>query len=173
MKMPELETKRTLLRPLTIEDAAALNVVNRNPQVMRYIGPVEDSVEKTRQYLRQGPLADYQKFGFGRHACIDKHSGQLIGFSGLKYLPELDDVDIGYRFLPEYWGKGLATETSQACMDYARKQLQLKRIIGLALPDNNASIHVLKKLDLTYETTLDFRGELCVLYASHAKSAEG
>ena len=95
MKMPIIETTQTLLRPLTLDDAEALNAVNSRPEVMRFIGPVEESVEKTRQYLLKGPLADYEKHGFGRHACIDKASGKLIGFSGLKYLPSLDEVDIG------------------------------------------------------------------------------
>lgn len=166
--MPVIETSRTILRPLRLEDAKALNQVNRIPDVMRYIGPVEDDVEKTRDYLRNGPLADYEKYGFGRHACIDKQSGKLIGFCGLKYLPDLDDVDIGYRLLPSFWGKGLATETSKELMEYAKSTLGLNRVIGLAMPNNNSSIKVLKKLDMLYEKIILFMGDECVQYAWQA-----
>ena len=163
--MPTFETDRILMRPLTIDDAEGLNNVNRTPDVMKYIGPVEDSVERTRQYLLKGPLADYEKHGFGRHACIDKNTGQLIGFCGLKYVADFDDVDIGYRFLPEYWGKGLATETSELLMDYGKQQLGLKRIVGTALPGNKGSIRVLEKLGLTYEKDVHYLGDTCVFYA--------
>ncbi len=167
--MKIIETERCILRPLTLDDAEALNRVNRIPEVVKYIGPVEDAVAKTADYLRNGPLADYQKFGFGRHACIDKSNNQLIGFCGLKYLPSLDDVDIGYRLLPEYWGKGLATETSLAIMDYAKKTLGLERVIGLAMPENKASINVFPKLGMQYERNLEFMGEDCVLWAWQQK----
>ena len=165
MPMPTFETDRVLMRPFTLDDAAGLNRVNSTPEVMKYIGPVEDDVEKTRQYLLKGPLADYQKHGFGRHACIDKHTRELIGFCGLKYVSDFEDVDIGYRFLPQYWGKGLATETSEVLMDYAKRDLDLTRIIGMALPDNTGSRRVLEKLGLTYEKDVEYLGDVCALYA--------
>ena len=153
--MKTIETQRTVLRPITLDDVEAFNLVNRLPEVMRYIGPVETDVEQTRAYLIQGPLADYDKYGYGRHACIDKASGRLIGFSGLKYLDDIDDVDIGYRFLPEFWGMGLATETSLVLMDFAKQELGLKRVIGLAMPENHASINVFPKLGMQYEKTIN------------------
>lgn len=165
MSMPIFETPTVVLRPFTLDDAEGLNRVNSEPQVMRYIGPVENNVEKTRQYLLKGPLADYQKHGFGRHACIDKSTGQLIGFCGLKFVEEFRDVDIGYRFLPQYWGKGLATETSELLMKYAKENLKLKRVIGMALPGNQGSIRVLEKLGLTYEKDVEYLGDICAFYA--------
>lgn len=167
--MKTLETPRLLLRALTIDDAAALNRVNSHPEVMRYIGETEKNIEMTRRYLQQGPLADYEKFGYGRYACIDKANDRLIGFCGLKYLPSLDETDVGYRFLPEYWGKGLATETSKVVMKHAADTMHLTRIIGLALPQNTGSINVLRKLRMTYERNLEFMGDECVLYAWEAK----
>ncbi|MDF2176861.1 GNAT family N-acetyltransferase [Aliiglaciecola sp. CAU 1673] len=163
--MKVIETNRLLLRPFTLEDAAALNRVNRNPDVMRYIGKVEEDAAATAAYLQKGPLADYQKHGFGRHACIHKASGELIGFCGLKYLPELDEVDVGYRLLPEYWGQGLAAEGGEAVMAFGKQELGLKRIIGIAMPDNAGSIHLLKKLGLVYEGRIDYLGVDCVKYA--------
>lgn len=163
--MKTIETERCILRPFTIDDALALNAVNRHPEVMRYAGPVEGDVKNTERYLLNGPLKDYQTFGFGRHACIHKESGKLIGFSGLKYMQELKDVDIGYRFLPEFWGKGLATETSLALMAFAKQELKLTRVVGLALPDNEASIRVFPKLGMKFERTVMLEHENCVLWA--------
>ncbi|MCC2616503.1 GNAT family N-acetyltransferase [Aestuariibacter halophilus] len=168
LNMPVLETPRLILRPFTEDDAPALHEVNRLPEVMRFIAPVEQSVDDTLAYLKQGPLADYAKYGYGRHALIDKASGTLIGFCGLKYLPDLDDVDIGYRMLPEYWGQGLATEASEVLMDYARNTLGLTRVIALALPDNHGSIAVMKKLGLVYEGTVEYLNDICALYAWNA-----
>ena len=161
--MPEFETATVLLRPLTLDDAEALHAVNSNPQVMKYINEPEATVEQTRQYLQNGPLKDYEKYGFGRHACIDKANGKLIGFSGIKYLPEFELVDVGYRFLPEYWGKGLATETSKLTMRYGLDECGLDNLIGLAQPGNHASIRVLEKLGMAHHQRVNFRDDDCVL----------
>lgn len=162
--MKRLTTDRLLLRPLTLEDAGALNRLNADPQVMRYIGPLQDSVEKTRRYLMDGPMADYHKYGFGRHAMLHRASGEFIGFCGLKYLPELDEVDVGYRLLPAYWGQGLVTEAARETMRFGREDLGLKRIIGLAMPDNQASIRVLEKLGMQYEKQVTHLDTECVCY---------
>lgn len=168
-KMPIIETPRCVLRPFTLADAEALNAVNSLTEVMRYTAPVEDSIEKTQQYLVEGPLADYEKFGYGRHACIHKETDKLIGFCGLKYLPDFDETDIGYRLLPDYWGKGLATETSLEVMAYAKSNLGLKRIVGWAMPDNQASINVFPKLGMHYEKNIMVMGTECVQYVWEEK----
>jgi RimJ/RimL family protein N-acetyltransferase len=101
-------------------------------------------------------------------AVIEKASGRLVGFSGLKYVAELRDVDIGYRFLPDCWGKGYATESARPLMEQGWKQLGLKRIVGTVHPGNPASGRVLEKLGLSYERTLepDEAGDRFLLYAA-------
>ena len=89
------------------------------------------SVEHARESLRDRPIADYRKHGFGRLACIDLASGRLIGFAGLKYLEDLGEVDLGYRLLPDFWGRGLATEAAQAVLDHGfvgRKGVKARRM---------------------------------------------
>ena len=80
-------------------------------------------------------------------------------FLWLKYLPELDAVDIGFRFFPEYWGQGLATEAGSACMTFGFETLHLDRIIGLVLPENKASVRVLEKIGLHRTGTISYDGE--------------
>ena len=111
------------------------------------------------------PIADYRKHGFGRGACILKSTGQQIGFAGLKYLEELDEVDVAYRLLPAFWGQGLATEAALASVRYGFAKLGLKRIIGLAMPENVASIRVLEKAGLHYVEEVSFWGHRFLKYA--------
>ena len=72
----------------------------------------------------------------------------MVGFCGLKYLTDLKEVDVGYRFLPEYWGRGLATEACAASLEFGFNTLGLDQIIGLVLPGNAASSRVLEKVGM-------------------------
>src|SRR5437868_12292926 len=125
-----LETERLVLREFDEDDAAAFYVLGSDPAITRYTGDGGlTSVEQALEVLRAHPLADYQKHGFGRWACVHKASGGVIGFAGLKYLEELEEVDIGYRFLPAYWGLGLATEAARAVLNHGFTRLGLGRIV--------------------------------------------
>jgi ribosomal-protein-alanine N-acetyltransferase len=155
-----MHTKHLLIRPFTVEDAEEYFPLVSHPDVLRYTGESPaTSLDDVRQILLTRPISDYSKYGFGRMACIDKDSGRLIGFSGLKYLPDLNEVDIGYRFLPDFWGKGYATESAKAIIDQVAPTHKLKRIIGLAYPENSASIHVLIKLGLNFEKKIKLEGD--------------
>ena len=114
------------------------------------------NVEQARQILIDHPIADYRKHGFGRGACILKSTGEQIGFAGLKYLEELGEVDVAYRLLPAHWGQGLATEVALGSVRYGFADLGLKRIIGLVMPENIASVRVLEKAGLRYTETITF-----------------
>lgn len=138
------ETTRLTHRATTIEDAEAFFALNSHPDVMRLTGEERlTSVEAARTAIADYP--DFETVGYGRWACILKETGDLIGFCGLKYLPEHDAVDVGYRFLPDYWGRGLATEACRASVQFGFDILKLERIIGMVLPENEASIRVLTK----------------------------
>jgi RimJ/RimL family protein N-acetyltransferase len=141
------------------EDAEAFFKLNINPKVLRFV-PDKPllNVEQARQILLDHPIADYRKHGFGRGACILKSTGEQIGFAGLKYLEELGEVDIAYRLLPSHWASGLATEAARASVRFGFAELGLKRIIGLAMPENIASVRVLEKTGLRYVETVTFWG---------------
>ena len=150
-----METARLWLRRFTLDDAAEYQPLVSDPAVIRYTGePPLQTVEAVQQVLLSRPLRDYAVHGFGRMACIEKSSGRLVGFCGLKYLEDLKEVDIGYRFLPETWGKGYATESALAVMAECRRQGAIQRVIGLVEPENTASVKVLKKLGLGFEKTI-------------------
>ena len=74
----------------------------------------------------------------------------MIGFCGIKYLPELGWPDIGYRMLPAYWGKGLGMEAAKAMLDYARTHLNQNKIYGDAVVENIASNKIIQKLGFQF-----------------------
>lgn len=158
-----IETSRLLLRRFTLDDAPAYHPLVSLPEVIRYTGEqAQQSLDEVRQVLLTRPLRDYTVHGFGRMACIERETGRLVGFCGLKYLEDLQEVDIGYRFLPETWGKGYATESCEAVLAQADKAT-LKKVIGLVEPENKASVRVLTKIGLLFERKIelpDHSGEL-------------
>ena len=152
-----LETDRLLLREYVEDDAEAFFQLNSDPEVLRFV-PDKGllNVEQARQLLIDHPIADYRKHGFGRGVCILKSTGENIGFAGSKYLDELGEVDVAYRLVRTHWGRGLATEAAIASVRFGFDNLGLKRIIGLVIPENIASMRVLEKTGLRYAETITF-----------------
>jgi [ribosomal protein S5]-alanine N-acetyltransferase len=163
-----LETPRLLLREFDEGDVASFYRLGSDPEVIRYTLDPQGglkSLEHALEILRTRPIADYQKHGFGRWACVHQETGDVIGFAGLKYLDELQEVDIGYRFLPAYWGQGLATEAGRAIMGYASAHLARRQIIGLVALGHVASMRVLEKLGFTFAGIADYDGDRLARYA--------
>lgn len=142
-----IETERLRLRPFREDDAEAYRPLVTDPAIVRYAGgPGPDTLEGVREIIRNAPLADYARYGYGRFAVEWKASAQLIGFSGLKFLPEFNETELGYRLLTDFWGKGIATEAGRASLDFARETLRLPQVISVIHPDNHASKRVVDKL---------------------------
>ncbi len=158
------ETERLLHRAFTVADAEAFLALNGDPEVMRLTGePPLRSLEEARAAILGYP--DFDERGYGRWACVLKETGRIVGFCGLKYLSELDAVDLGYRFLPDHWGRGLATEAGRASLGFGFEVLGLDRIIALVLPENLASIRVLEKLGMRPEGEIRYDGLAALRYA--------
>jgi len=154
-----IDTGRLILRWFTPDDLPAFYQLCSRPEIIRYAQSTPlASIEEAREFMQAAPLRDYATHGYGRFACVWKESGEVIGFSGVKYVPEIADNELGYRFLPEFWGRGLATEAGQASIDFARTALGLRRLVALVHPDNAASASVLVKLGCAIERQLRFSG---------------
>jgi ribosomal-protein-alanine N-acetyltransferase len=163
--MKTIETERLLLREYIEDDAEAFFELNQDPDVLRHVpDKALPDIAAARQILIDYPIADYHKYGFGRFACILKKTGENIGFSGLKYLPEFGEVELGFRLMRAYWGQGLATETAIASIRFGFSDLRLKQIISLVMPDNAASIRVLEKAGLRYVETIPCWGTQALKY---------
>ena len=147
---PIIETERLLLREITPDDKEALFRLHSNPEVQKYTGePVVKSLEEIEKAI-EGRIKHYKEYGFGRWATFLKKELQFVGWAGLLYLPEFDEIDLGYRFLPEYWGSGIATEASHAILKYGFDTLNLKRIVAIAMKEHKASIRVMEKIGMEF-----------------------
>ncbi len=154
-----IETPRLILREVRVEDTASMYRLDSNPLVHRYLGnnPIT-CMGKAREYVDYIRM-QYEKYGIGRWATIEKSSGDFIGWSGLKmnFESELNGhtnfYDIGYRLIPWYWGKGYATEASFAAHDYFFEKYPKEKLCGLAELDNLASCRILEKIGLKRKST--------------------
>jgi len=155
-----IETKRTILREFREDDYQAVFEFGSNKEVNKYTGDIIlESPQHAKEIIKNVWLSDYQKYAYGRWAVYYKPDNKIIGFAGLKYLPEVKETDIGFRFLPEYWGKGIATEVSIEIIKYGFEKLKLTKIIGIAMPENIASCKVLEKIGLKFEKTDSYDGD--------------
>ena len=152
-------TTRLILRHFEDSDVDAMGAVFSDVDVMRFGDGVQTKVW-VREWLRCS-LENYQKWGFGPWAVVEKSSRDVIGYCGLFFFADVGgqaDVEIGYRLAQKYWGHGYATEAVIAVRDYASSTLCLPRLIAMIDPDNVASIHVAEKAGLNYEKDVMFDG---------------
>ena len=146
-----LETERLTLRQFTADDAPFILELVNEPSFIQNIGDrgvrtLSDAVK----YIETGPVSSYARNGFGLYVVTLKESGESIGMCGLIKRDALDDVDIGYAYLPRFWSKGYAVEAARAVKEQARG-LGLKRLVAIVDPANTGSIRVLEKLGLAFE----------------------
>jgi RimJ/RimL family protein N-acetyltransferase len=156
-------TDRLMLRPFQKEDAVGFFQMNNDPLVLQYTGDVPFADVPAAEAFISG-YQHYETYGYGRWTVVDRTTGEYLGFCGLKYHPEMGDVDLGFRFIREYWGKGYATEAASACLEYAFNALEIPCVIGRAQAGNLASIRVLEKIGMQFVKTFDFEGIPGVLY---------
>jgi RimJ/RimL family protein N-acetyltransferase len=150
--MKVIETDRLILRRLSIDDAGVILDLLNQSSFLHFIGDKGvRTLDDARNYILKGPVASYERFGFGLYLTVLKESGVPIGICGLVKRESLEDVDIGFAFLPQFWSKGYAFESASAVMAYGKNALGLARIVGVTSPDNYGSICVLEKLGLKFE----------------------
>jgi RimJ/RimL family protein N-acetyltransferase len=166
-----LETDRLILRHLTAEDAEFMLKLMNEPSYLRFIGDKGiENVADARQYILDGPVESYARYGYGLNLTERKIDGTPIGICGLVNRSALDGVDIGFAFLFDYWSNGYAHEAAKATLEYAKKVVGLDRILAITAPDNRNSIKLLEKMGFKFERMLNvFADEPDVnLYAREA-----
>ncbi len=149
--MMVLETGRLTLHRLAPDDAAFILKLLNDPAFLKFIGDKGvRGLDDARNYILTGPMNSYERFGFGLYLTRLKDSGVPIGICGLLQRESLQDPDVGFAFLPEFSGKGYATESASVVMQHGRTQFGLERIVAVTAPDNLASINVLEKLGMRF-----------------------
>jgi [ribosomal protein S5]-alanine N-acetyltransferase len=147
MPLP-LITPRLTIRPLTPADGADMFAVFAAPAVMRYWNSAPPaSVAEAGEWAAY--LADMQRrLGYAQWRVSERGSGRLVGIAGLQPLDGGPDVELTYALEPSSWGAGYATEAGAAALDYGFDQAGLERVVGIAQPENIASVRVLEKLGM-------------------------
>src|SRR4051794_23895785 len=150
--MTVLRTARLTLDRITADDAEFICALLTEPSFLRYIGDRGvRTVDDARRYIDNGPVASYAANGFGLYLVRLTESGTPMGMCGLLKRETLEDVDVGFAFLPAFWGNGYARESARAVMQHARDDFGLTRLAAIVSPDNTASIAVLEALGLEFE----------------------
>lgn len=158
--MKVLETERLLLRRMSSDDAEFMLGLLNEPSWLRFIGDRGvRTLDDARAYILKGPVAMYDRHGFGLYVTELKAEGVPIGICGLVKRDFLDDVDVGFALLPRFWGQGYAYEAAAAVMEYGKSALGLKRIVAITAQDNHSSIKLLEKLGLRFERLIPSPGE--------------
>jgi [ribosomal protein S5]-alanine N-acetyltransferase len=168
MTLGSFSTSRLVAERLTPAHLADVRRMDQNEGFMAHLGGVRDEAA-TLAYIERN-LAHWAIHGFGLWMLRDPAQRAPIGRAVLRHLEVdgVDEVEVGYGFYPEYWGRGLATEVACACVRIGRAQLGLQSVVAVTLPAHRASQRVMLKAGLAYEREIIHEGLPHVLFRTRA-----
>lgn len=159
------ETERLIIKHFQLSDAEFIvKQLNEESFIKSIADKQVRTIEDAKNYLKSGPIASYQRLGYGLNIVLLKQNSAPIGMCGLIKRDELMHPDIGYAFLPEYWGEGYAIEASKGVLNNAINSLHLKAILGITHPDNKSSNKLLTRLGFSQTGFLELYGSDNNLY---------
>lgn len=161
----ELVTDRLIMRPLTSAHLADLVDLYRDPEVTRFLAPLDEEAHRRR--LEESEVSWITR-GHGRAAVYERSSGAFVGRTGLQHWPEFDEVEIGWAFRREVWGRGYATEASGAWVEWGLLHLDVPYITANVHPENTASLAVARRLGMEVLRQDTFHGMPAIVYARFA-----
>lgn len=144
------ESANLTFRTLERTDAPRLFDMHSRPEIMKYLGmPMWSKLEESVDYILSNRRS-YSQHGFGRWVVERKSDHAWLGLAGLIEDPYDHFIDLGYRFYPEYWGKGIATESVEAVLNYGFAALDIKEVEARVAPENVSSVRVLEKIGMQF-----------------------
>jgi RimJ/RimL family protein N-acetyltransferase len=164
MNIPTLTTARLVLRGFAESDVDPLYQILSDADALRYFPDPRPPSRERVQKIISNQLQHWERYGYGWWAIEQRSRNGLIGWSGLQFLPETVEVEVGYLLGQPFWGQGLATEAAQACVQYGFEQLGLQTIVGIVHPENVASQRVIEKLGLSFVDRTRYFGMDCYHY---------
>ena len=172
-EIARLRSERLFAEPLGVAHLEDLRRMHQDPRVMATLGGVRDDAQ-TRQIVDES-IAHWDRHGFGLWALREKPGGSFAGRGGLRHVVVGGhrEIELAYAFMPEHWGRGLATEIARRMLDLARDTLRIEEVVAFTLPENRASQRVLSKVGMHYERDVVHAGLPHVLYrAALARDAK-
>lgn len=161
------ETDRLFIRPVNSEDLEFIVRLFNTPKWHHYIGNRNvHSPEEAQRYIDEKMTPQLETLGYGNYTVLKKDDGQKIGTCGLYNREGLEDIDLGFAFLPQYEKQGFAYESSKRLLDAAFDEFAMDTVLAITTQDNFSSQRLLKKLGLHTDglTTLPGSDEEIVLY---------
>jgi len=155
------ETERLVLRKFTVNDAQAMEAVFCDPEVMYSSDDGVESPEWVCNWINELIEKHYPSWGCGKWAIIEKETNEVVGYCGLSKHPDRcgpNEAELGYRLIKKKWGNGIASEAVGSVCEYGLKTLRLSRIIATVEPGNLASVRVLQKVGMRYESEIMYDG---------------
>jgi RimJ/RimL family protein N-acetyltransferase len=159
-----LETERLILRPMNAGDIEAVYEMRRDREIMRYIREPVQSREEAENWINL-ISSRWAKDKIGFCSLIEKQSGKFAGWCGLWELKENGEIEVGYAIAREFWGKGYASESAEAFLEYGFNKLNLQKIVAVARPENTASRRVMEKIGMNFNYIGEFYGRDLVHYS--------
>lgn len=153
-----IETGRLILRGWREDDIAPFHAMGRDPEVMRFIGPLA-SIEEARAAHDRMVAAQAER-GYCFWAAERRSDQAFIGFCGVKPgaagTPIADDLEIGWRLARSAWGQGLAREAAAASLAWTWANTGAARVAAITVPANERSWRLMLRLGMTRVTDGDF-----------------
>lgn len=152
----QLETTRIILREFMLNDLDDFHSLETNESVIKYLTNYPQRTLEESKELLNLVIAQYSNFKTGRLAMIDKATHGFVGWCGIKFNKHKRHTyenfyDLGYRIHPNFWGYGLATEASVACLNYGLNELGLLKINAIVNTQNTQSLKVISKVGFDYK----------------------
>lgn len=148
--IPTVRTSRLTLRPLLSTDAEILYKIYQAEGVLQYFpNPTPPPLENVKRFI-SAQETHWDKHNYGNWGILPPGAEEIIGWAGLQFLPETNEIEVGYLLNRPFWGHGFATESALASLEFGFQHLNLDEIIALVHPDNNASIRVIEKCGMQW-----------------------
>lgn len=160
-----IETERLILRPIGHEDINDLLLIWGDAETMQYF-PKTLNRQEISEWIDRN-MQRYANYGHGLWAAILKSEQKLVGDCGLVFqeVDGVEELEVGYHFNKNYWGRGLAAEAARGCLNYAFQDLGRRRVISMIRPENTPSRRVAERNGLKIEKEVFWRGYQHCVYA--------
>jgi [ribosomal protein S5]-alanine N-acetyltransferase len=159
-----LKTERLILRPMNETDIDAVYEMRRDNEIMRFIREPVLNRDEAENWINL-ISSRWAKDGIGFCSLIEKRSGKFAGWCGLWELKESGETEVGYAIAGEFWGKGFASESAKAFLEYGFNKLNLEKIVAVAREENTASRRVMEKIGMQFDYIGEFYGRDLVHYS--------
>lgn len=147
-----IETERLIIKQTSMDEFNLICSLEKDEEVMKYIGKGARTDKEIIEGIEKS-INHYKKHKFSTGSIYEKETGNFVGRGGLFHLEWNDasqEIELGYRFLKKYWGKGYATELSRCFLEYGFNNLNLNEIVAVIFQGNDSSAYVLKKIGMKY-----------------------